>query len=303
VVRPPSPLSGRDGSSVCQPQTAYAGAPVPPPSCGLSSRPTSAKPGTCSQHACAAGGPERPHAKTCAGIWCALPAFGTAGWRVSLSILFGSEHTRSHPLSTRRNLGLLPCVTKCRSLRIRRVTFVARRAGPRRLNTLTKLAALPEPPWGIEPQTYALRACHDALLPGSGRHRRCGSQGAAVGGCWLLVVHGPSGAPRGTTLLPVPYGLCRLFRRRVDGLGGFHAGRRCCHCCCHPSGHDQAPGCILRSSDVDQRSVSDQVASGALGMVHVAVTVAVNAGCSEEAFPRLARADAVPGQPGEALRK
>src|SRR6266480_4690571 len=31
--------------------------------------------------------------------------------------------------------------------------------------------------------------------------------------------------------------------------------------------------------------------------------VAVNAGCSEEAFPRLAQTDAVPGQPGEAPRE
>jgi hypothetical protein len=54
-----------------------------------------------------------------------------------------------------------------------------------------------EPHWGIGPQTYALRACHDALLPGSGRHRRC-SWGC---NCWrLLVVHGPSGAPRGHDL-------------------------------------------------------------------------------------------------------
>lgn len=45
------------------------------------------------------------------------------------------------------------------------------------------------------------------------------------------------------------------------------------------------------------------VASSGLGVVHVAVIVAVNAGCSEEAFPRLARTDAVPGQPGEAPRE
>jgi hypothetical protein len=38
-------------------------------------------------------------------------------------------------------------------------------------------------------------------------------------------------------------------------------------------------------------------------VVHVAVRVAVNAGCSEEAFPRLARTSAVPGQPGEAPRE
>src|SRR5215469_10678814 len=56
-----------------------------------------------------------------------------------------------------------------------------------------------EPPWGIEPQTYALRACHYALLPESGRHRRCDSQGATVGGCWLFtVLRGHDG---GTNLL------------------------------------------------------------------------------------------------------
>jgi hypothetical protein len=47
-------------------------------------------------------------------------------------------------------------------------------------------------------------------------------------------------------------------------------------------------------------SVSDRVATAALGVAHVAVTVAVDAGCSEEAFPRRAQTDAVPGQPGEA---
>src|SRR5215471_8881632 len=61
-----------------------------------------------------------------------------------------------------------------------------------------------EPPWGIEPQTYALRACHDALPLESVRHRRCGSQGAAVGGCWLFtVLRGHLG---GTPLLPLPTG-------------------------------------------------------------------------------------------------
>jgi hypothetical protein len=101
--------------------------------------------------------------------------------------VIGSEHTRSHPLSTRRNLGLLPCVTNCRSLRIRRVTFVARQAGPRRLNILTKLAALPEPPWGIEPQTYALRGCSRALLAGSRPAFPSGSASAAGGDGWLLM--------------------------------------------------------------------------------------------------------------------
>src|SRR5215467_11166561 len=46
--------------------------------------------------------------------------------------------------------------------------------------------------------TYALRACHGALLGESGRRRRCGSQGAAVGDCWLFrTLRGHlGGAPR-----------------------------------------------------------------------------------------------------------
>jgi hypothetical protein len=35
-------------------------------------------------------------------IWRALPAFGTVGWRVSLSILLVVRAQRSHPLLTRR---------------------------------------------------------------------------------------------------------------------------------------------------------------------------------------------------------
>jgi hypothetical protein len=37
----------------------------------------------------------------------------------------------------------------------------------------------------------------------------------------FTVLRGTTGA---TTWLPVPYGLCRLFRCRVGGLGGFRAG-------------------------------------------------------------------------------
>jgi len=46
--------------------------------------------------------------------------------------------------------------------------------------------------------------------------------------------------------------------------------------------------------------VSGRVTTRALGVVHVAVTVALSAGWSEEAFPRRAQTDAVPDQPGEA---
>ena len=60
-------------------------------------------------------------------IRCALPAFGTAGWLVSLvNPVIGSEHSDLTCYSPEENLGLLPCVTKCRSLRMRRVAFVAR---------------------------------------------------------------------------------------------------------------------------------------------------------------------------------
>jgi hypothetical protein len=105
--------------------------------------------------------------------------------------------------------------------------FWPRSTGPRDIQKppvrVDDLGWAVEPPTGFEPVTYALRACHDALLPGSGRHRRCGSQGAVAGGCWLFtVLRGHHG---GTTWLPVPYLLWRLLRRRVGGPGGFRAGR------------------------------------------------------------------------------
>jgi len=47
---------------------------------------------------------------------------------------------------------------------------------------------LVEPPIGIEPMTYALRAGSRALLAGSNLVPASGSQVAAVGDCWLLTV-------------------------------------------------------------------------------------------------------------------
>ena len=44
-----------------------------------------------------------------------------------------------------------------------------------------------EPPWGIEPQTYALRGCSRALLAGRGPALASCSQGAAGDHRWLLM--------------------------------------------------------------------------------------------------------------------
>src|SRR5215469_6226713 len=59
-------------------------------------------------------------------------------------------------------------------------------------------------------------------------YRRRDANDVAVRIVPLLAVVGCSGSFKGhrggTTWLPVPYGLCRLFRRRVGGLGGFRAG-------------------------------------------------------------------------------
>ena len=93
------------------------------------------------------------------------------------------------------------------------------------------------------------------------------------------------------------------MRKRETAAFGKAAGPRLT-----PGNKALTCGYVVRSEGLEpptfrseaQRSVPDRVATGALGVVHVAVTVAVNAGCSEEAFPRRAQTDAVPGQPGEA---
>src|SRR5436309_912533 len=69
----------------------------------------------------------------------------------------------------------------------RRGAFERNPSRGRMRKTLRSWAFVVEPPWGIEPQTYALRGCSRALLAGSKPALASCSQIAAGGDRWLLM--------------------------------------------------------------------------------------------------------------------